>query len=174
MPLHELLAVDERQALSFFVLRLLDLSEPTVDRQELFYSASVLAHYALISTHSDFDMPTPANLGEVFDHFVADTTLLQDGMMMETAGAQCLLLAGYFEDQLRRRHNIRWYAELGAGFFTRAARQEHDVRKVRLLNAIASRFEIWRRRYAQLSRELRDEPYLLTPPRPPDSAPGQR
>ena len=79
--------------------------------QELFYSASVLAHYALISTHSDFDMPTPANLGEVFDHFVADTTLLQDGMMMETAGAQCLLLAGYFEDQLRRRHNIRWYAD---------------------------------------------------------------
>ena len=40
---------------------------------------------------------------------------------METAGAQCLLLTGFFEDQMRGRHNIRWYAELGAGFFVRAA-----------------------------------------------------
>jgi hypothetical protein len=37
----------------------------------------------------------------------------------------------------------------------------------RLLDAIASRFEPWRRRHAQLSRELRDQPYLLTPPAPP-------
>ena len=50
---------------------------------------------------SRVDMPTPANLSAVFDHFVADTTLLHDAPMMETAGAQCLLLAGFFEDQMR-------------------------------------------------------------------------
>ena len=87
--------------------------------------------------------------------------------MMETAGAQCLLLAGFFEDQMRRRHNIRWYAELGASFFSRAALQERSLHKARLLDAIARRFEPWRQRHAQLSRELRDQPYLLTPPRPP-------
>ncbi len=87
--------------------------------------------------------------------------------MMETAGAQCLLLAGFFEDQMRRRHNIRWYAELGASFFSRAALQERSRHKARLLDAIARRFEPWRQRHAQLSRELRDQPYLLTPPRPP-------
>ena len=27
----------------------------------------------------------------------------------------------------------------------------------------------WRQRHAQLSRELRDQPYLLPPPRPPTS-----
>ncbi len=37
--------------------------------------------------------------------------------MMETAGAQCLLLAGFFEDQMRRRHNIRWYCRAGRKFF---------------------------------------------------------
>ncbi len=108
-----------------------------------------------------------ANLSAVFDHFVADTTLRHDRLMMETAGAQCLLLAGFFEDQMRRRHNIRWYAELGASFFRRAALHEQSLDKARLLDAIARRFEPWRQRHAQLSRELRDQPYLLTPPVPP-------
>ena len=112
-------------------------------------------------------MPAPKNLSAVFDHFVADPTLLDDRLMMETAGAQCLLLAGFFEDQMRRRHNIRWYAELGASFFRRAALHEPSLHKARLLDAIARRFEPWRRRHARLSRELRDQPYLLTPPLPP-------
>ena len=163
-PLQELIAIDHRQTLEFFVLRLQDLAEPTVDREELLYNASVLAHYAQVSTQPAVDVPTPANLSAVFDHFVADTTLLQDSPMMETAGAQCLLLAGFFEDQMRRRHNIRWYADLGASFFSRAALQERSPSKARLLNAIARRFEPWRRRQAQLSRELRDQPYLMTPP----------
>ena len=163
----ELLAVDQGQALEFFMLRLQDICEPHVDRQELLYNASVLAHYTQVSTHADVDLGTPATLGAVFDHFVRDTTLMHDGLMMETAGAQCLLLAGFFEDQMRRRHNIRWYAELGAGFFNRAAAEEPSPHKARLLVAIASRFETWRRRHAQLSRELRDEPYLLASPKPP-------
>ena len=45
----------------------------------------------------------------VFDHFVSNTALLHDGLMMEVAGAQCLLMAGFFADQMRQRHNIRWY-----------------------------------------------------------------
>ena len=67
---------------------------------------------------------------------------------------------------MRWRHNVRWYAELGAGFFSRAARCDQSLRKARLLDAIARPFEPWRQRPAQLSRELRDQPYLLTPPPP--------
>jgi Lon protease-like protein len=171
-PLRELLAIDHRQTLEFFALRLQDLSGPAVDRQELLYNASVLAHYAQVSTQPDVDVPAPRNLSAVFDHFVADTTLRDDRLMMETAGAQCLLLAGFFEDQMRRHHNIRWYAELGASFFRRAALHEQSLDKARLLDAIARRFEPWRRRHAQLSRELRDQPYLLTPPVPPEPPRG--
>ena len=87
--------------------------------------------------------------------------------MMETAGAQCLVLAGFFEDQMRRRHNIRWYAQLGAGFFSRAAVLEPSPHKAQLLDTIASRFEAWRQRHARLSRELRDQPFLLARPAPP-------
>ena len=166
-PLRELLAIDHRQALEFFVLRLQDVTEPTVDRQELLYNASLLAHYAHVSTQADVEVPAPANLSAVFDHFVADTTLWHDTLMMETAGAQCLLLAGFFEDQMRPRHNIHWYAQLGASFFSRAALHEPSPHKARLLDALARRFELWRQRHAQLSRELRDQPYLLLPPTSP-------
>jgi len=165
----ELLAADHRQALEFFFVGLKDLSEPTVDHQQLLYNASVLAHYAQVSTQAAVDMPAPANLSAVFDSFVFDSSLLQDGIMMETAAAQCLLLSGFFEDQMRRRHNIQWYATLGAGFFSRAAAQEPSPHKALLLDTMASSFELWRQRYAQLSRELRDQPYLLStvavPPR---------
>jgi len=168
-PLRELLAIDHRRTLEFFVVRLQEVTEPTADRDELLYNASVLAHYAQVSTHSDVDLPTPVNLSKVFDHFVVDTTLQRDARLMETAGAQCLLLAGFFEDQMRVRHNIRWYAQLGAGFFKHAAVQESSPHKARLLDAIAKGFEPWRQRHARLSRELRDQPYLLSPPRPSTS-----
>src|SRR5439155_18375869 len=128
----------------------LDIAGSSVDREELLYNASVLAHYALIATEAEVEMPAPATLGEVFDHFVFDTTLLNDSLMMETAGAQCLVLAGFFEDQMRQRHNIRWYAALGASFYNRAALQEPSPHKARLLDTIARRFEPWRRRYARL------------------------
>jgi len=165
-PLSELIATDHIQTLEFFFLHLQDITGPDVDRPELLYNASVLAHYAQISTQACVSMPAPSNLSEVFDNFVADTSLLGDSQMMEVAGAQCLVLAGFFEDQMRRRHNIRWYAELGASFFSRAAGLEASPQKARLLNTIARRFEPWRQRHAQLSRELRDQPYLLAASKP--------
>jgi hypothetical protein len=162
-PLRELLATDHRQALEFFFQRLKDVSGPGVDQDELLYNASVLAHYAQVSTQAEHELSAPASLTAVFDHFVVDQTLSDDALMLETAGAQCLVLAGFFEDQMRRRHNIRWYAEIGATFLSRAAVRESSSRKARLLDAIARRFEIWRQRHARLSRDLRDQPYLLTP-----------
>jgi hypothetical protein len=161
-PLGELLATDHRQTLEFFVSGLRDVSEPTVDREELFYNASVLAHYAQVSTQADGEWPAPSNLSEVFDHFVSEA-LPRDSVMMEVAGTQCLLLAGFFADQMRERHNIRWYAALGSGFFSQAAVHQRSSRKARLLDAIARRFEPWRQRHVLLSRALRDHPYLLTP-----------
>jgi hypothetical protein len=163
-PLQELLAVDQRRALEFFVTGLQDVSSPGVDRQELLYNASVLAHYAQVSTTTELEMPAPVNLGAVFDNFVLNTSVPQDPQLLETAGAQCLFLTGFFEDQMRGRHDIRWYAELGAGFFIRAAGGARSSKRARLLTMMARHFEPWRQTHARLSRELRDQPYLLTPP----------
>jgi hypothetical protein len=169
-PLRELLATDHRQALEFFFQGLKDVSGSNVDQEELLYNASVLAHYAQVSTKAEFDLSAPADLTEVFDHFIFDTALPDDGLLLETAGAQCLLLAGFFEDQMRRRHSIRWYAEIGATFYSRAAMREPSSRKAQLLDTIARRFEVWRQRHARLSRDLRDQPFLLIPPKPPASS----
>src|SRR5215213_4638057 len=125
-PFGELLAVDSDRALEFFLVGLQDVSDSSVDRHELLYNASILAHFAQVSTHADGDMPAPADLSVLFDQFVANTGVPPDGTLMEAAGAQCLLLAGFFEDQMRGRHNIRWYSELGAGFFTRAATHQES------------------------------------------------
>ena len=60
-----------------------------------------------------------------------------------------------------QRHNIRWYTEVGASCFSRAAVQERSSHKARLLEMLARRFDAWRQRYERLSRVLRDRPYLL-------------
>jgi hypothetical protein len=157
-PLRELLAVDQRRALEFFVVCLKDVSEPGVDRQELLYNASVLAHYAQVSVNAGMDVPAPADLGTIFDNYVVDQSCADDGLIMETAAAQCLMLTGFFEAQMRQRHNIRWYAELGAGFFSRAASRQSSTQKAKLLVMLARHFEPWRQRHARLGRELRDQP----------------
>ena len=163
-PLRELFATGDRETLEFFFVHFQDVCGSSVDTQELLYNASVLAHYAQISTAATVDLPTPMTLSVVFDQFVADTSLRHDSQMMEAAGAQCLVMAGFFQDQMRRRHNLRWYATLGATFFGRAAAQDPSPEKAQLLTAIAVGFEPWRQRYARLSRALRDQPYLLPPP----------
>lgn len=162
----ELLAVNHKQTLEFFFLGLKDVSDGDVDQLELMYNASVLAHHAQVSTQAAFDVPTPAHLGVVFDRFVWDDCLRVDSSTMEVVAAQCLLLAGFFEDQMRRRHNIRWYSELGAGFFFRAARSQESGKKARLLRNLAKNFEPWRSRHARLARELRDQSFLLSLPKP--------
>ena len=166
-PLKELLAVDERKTLEFFFLGLKDVSEPAVDRQELLYNASVLAHYAQVSTQSDAEFPTPVALGSVFDHFIAAPDVAVDAELLETAGTHCLLMSGFFEDQMRRRYNVRWYAHLGASFYMRAATREASPKRALLLDTMGRHFEPWRQRHAKLSRELRDTPYLLSLPTPP-------
>ena len=169
--LGELIATDQRRTLEFFFLGLRDLCDETVDCRELLYNASILAHYAQVSTGAADDVPAPPDLGAVFDSFVLDTTPQGDRVLMEAAGAQCLLLAGFFEDQMRHRHNLRWYAGLGASYFKRAAALHGaGTEHARLLGTLARHFEPWRQRHARLSRELRDQAYLLALPALPPSA----
>lgn len=167
--LRELLATDQRRALDFFFVHLRDVCEPSVAGDELLYNASVLAHYAQSSTASTEGVPMLPGLSTLFDQFVMDATAHEDAEMMETAAAQCLVLAGFFEHQMRRRHAIGWYAQLGAAFFSRAAARQESAHRARLLRTLARHFEPWRRRHARLSRELRDMPYLLPPPAASDA-----
>jgi len=161
-PLARLLATDSRETLQFFFSELRDMTlAEHMDEPVVLYNASVLAHFASTSTNTPVGMPTPANLVDVFDRFVQHPVLHDDPEMMEMAAAQCLLLTGFFADQMRRRHNLDWYGRLGASFFrvasTTSAMQGHKDMMARM----ADEFPYWRAAHLALARELRQHPYLL-------------
>jgi hypothetical protein len=163
------LAVTQSEALRFFFERLREVSnDGDTSRNELLYNASVLAHFATTSTVSARTFPsTPATLDTVFDVFVLDRSQHNDPEVMEAAGSQCLLLTGFFYDQLKRRHNMDWFAGLGASFYDSAAHSTTDRARRAMMGRMASHFETWRGRQTRLARELRDAPRLLL--RPPEN-----
>jgi hypothetical protein len=160
------LGVTNAQALRFFFERLKDVSgDDEAPTEELLYNASVLAHFASTSTSSGATFPPcPSSLGMVFDLFVMDRSRHVDSGIMEGAAAQCLILTGFFQDQLKSRHNVDWYASLGAGFFNQAAQFGADRERNRMMEAMAARFGFWRRQQQRLASDLRDQPRLLFRP----------
>lgn len=161
-PLRHLLATDQREALQFFFTSLRDVTaDEQIDPPALLYNASLLAHFASTSACSQEGMPALNGLGEVFDRFVADVSLRHDTEVMEWAAAHCLLFTGFFGDQLERRHNLKWYGQLGADFYDCAATSSQEAARRRMMERMAEEFQDWRRRYLKLARELRDSPYIL-------------
>lgn len=165
MDAQSTLATNERQALQFFFAHLREAVEhDEAPQNELLYNASVLAHYALTSTTSSDFPRAPLNLGTVFDVFVLDRSQHQDPEIMEAAGSQCLLLTGFFGAQLKQRHNVEWYASLGASFYDRAAVYGADRARRAMMAAMALRFGFWRRQQARLARELAEQAKLVRYP----------
>ena len=85
----------------------------------------------------------------------------RDPDLLEAGASQCLLLTGFFGRQLRRRHNIDWYATLGAGYYREAAERTRDRQRARMMRVMAGRFEFWRGQHDRLANDLRDTPLLL-------------
>jgi hypothetical protein len=162
MDAYPWLAVTHGQALRFFFEHLRDVSEDdSVPEPELLYNASVLAHFATTSTASTEFPGAPTALTAVFDLFVLDRSQHADPEIMEAAASQCLLLTGFFGSQLNQRHNVDWYAGLGAQFYGRAAAHGTNQSRVAMMRTMAGRFAFWRRQQARLARDLRDFPRLL-------------
>src|SRR5205085_2650521 len=106
---------------------------------------------------------SPDSLSTVFNLYVLDQSQHSDPEILEAAAAQCLLMTGFFQHQLRRRHNVRWFAGLGSGFYDSAAHLSRDRARVALLARMAVRFEFWRQQQSRLAEELRDDPRLIRP-----------
>jgi hypothetical protein len=159
---HPWLAVTQGHALRFFFEHLRDVTDVhPVPEPELLYNASMLAHFATTSAASTEFPGTPVTLDNVFSLFVMDRSQHDDPEIMEAAAAQCLLLTGFFGAQLCDRHNVNWFASLGAGFFGQAARRQADPTRARMMRSMAAHFSFWRRKQAKLARELHDRPLLV-------------
>ena len=155
----ELLPVDHKRALEFFVSELIDvLDGRIVSRVQLLYNASVLAHYSQVSTENVLDMPTPRDLRDVLDRFIFENHIpTGDPELLEISGAQTLFVTGFFGDQMfaGHRYNLRWCNEIWAGFYHKASQCSESPKKRELLGEIAVSFSYWVGVYRKLGRALR-------------------
>ncbi len=169
--LQELFGVNSEQALRFFIDSLREETLPVgIVEDETYYVASVLAHYAQTPRGND-SFVSPGNLAEVFESSFlpgigADSPLLTDPGILEIAGSQTLLLAGFFRDQIGRRRSADWYDWMGQSFYVRASDSLQIGRKKILLQRIAEHFPVWARTCQGLSRNLRDNYFLFHPSSP--------
>ncbi|HVY91755.1 MAG TPA: hypothetical protein VHA14_03360 [Bryobacteraceae bacterium] len=158
----ELVSVDSTAALKFFVENLQETAGAQKLREdETLYVASILAHYAQTSRADTLSIPSMANLAEVFDSFILHTPGLADSEILEIGGSQILLFAGFFRDQMRRRHNVEWYDHLGQSMYERASHYASDTKKRVLLDRISESFPFWTIRCRDVSRLCRENHFLL-------------
>ena len=158
----ELVAVDSERAFKFFLENLRETTgTENLRDDEAFYVASILAHYSQTSRSDTMSLPSMANLSEVFDSFLLQTTRLHDSEILEFGGSQVLLFAGFFRDQMHRRHNVKWYDQVGQSLYEKAGQHAKDSKKRALFDHLAESFPAWTIVCRDLSRALRENRLLL-------------
>jgi hypothetical protein len=158
----ELIAIDSQRAFDFFVASLREAAETEKFKDdEMFYVASILAHYSLTPRFDTTSMPCMGNLSEVFDNFVLQTSRLTDSEILEFGGSQVLLFAGFFRDQMRQRHNMKWYDQVGQSLYEKAGQHSHNLKKRELFDRLSETFPAWTIACRNLNRTLRDNRLLL-------------
>jgi len=158
----ELIAIDSGTALRFFVANLREtMGTRILWDDEVHYVASVLAHYAQTSRADTMSIPAMANLSEVFDSFILPTALLNDSELLEIGGSQILLFAGFFRDQMSRRHDVRWYDQVGQSLYEKASQHSKNLKKRELFDRLSGSFPVWTIMCRDLSRAFRDNRLLL-------------
>jgi hypothetical protein len=160
----ELIAIDSRHALNFFLVNLKEtMGAQRFRDDEVSYVASILAHYSQTSRFDTGSIPSMANLSEVFDNFILQTATQRDPGMLEMGGSQVLLFAGFFRDQMARRHNVRWYDQIGQSLYERASQHSTNPKKRELFDRLSESFPVWTILCRDLSLALRDNRLLLRP-----------
>jgi hypothetical protein len=158
----ELIAIDSNAALNFFVNNLRDSAGAERLREdETLYVASILAHYSQTSRADTASIPSMASLSEVFDSFILPNCLLSDAEILEIGGSQILLFAGFFRDQMSRRHNVRWYDQVGQSMYEKASQYSRDLKKREFFDRMSGSFPAWTMICSNMSRTSRDNRLLL-------------
>jgi hypothetical protein len=158
----ELVAVDSTSALNFFVNTLRDTAgTDNLREDETLYVASILAHYSQTSRADTVSIPSMANLSEVFDSFILPAVGLSDSEILEIGGSQILLFAGFFRDQMSRRHNVKWYDQVGQSMYEKASQYTTNLKKRELFDRMSESFPFWTILCRNMSRACRDNRLLL-------------
>lgn len=152
----ELIGVNSVTAFNFFLDGLKEVTK-SKPGDEMFYVASVLAHYSQTSRDDTSCMPVLANLAEIFDQFFFINT--NDPEILEIGGSQILLFAGFFRDQMRHRHDVLWYDKVGQSFYDKASAHTRISKKRKLFENMSESFPIWALRCRDLQRNCHKNAY---------------
>lgn len=158
----ELAGVDSNRTFNFFLSSLRDIKRAEhFCEDDLLYVASVLAHYSQTSRYDATHVPVMSELTEVFDNFIFQTATANDLEILEFGGSQVLLFTGFFRDQMRRRHNVHWYDQVGQALYGRASQYANNGKKRKLFDRMAGNFPVWTLACRDLSQMLRENRFLL-------------
>ena len=166
--LRELLGLSSDQVIGFFQEYLKDeVNTRKVSDAEVRYVAGILAHFAHTSRCGNSSLPMPISLFEILDNFVLPELQtevfgrIQDPEILEIAGSQTLLLAGFFRDQMKRRHNVGLYDQFGSSFYLRASENTRQKEAKDLLRRVSSNFSDLALSCRNLNRTLWEQKHLL-------------
>lgn len=157
----ELLAITSADALEFFRTELAEImARAPVDELETKYVASILAHYAQNSCPDALKWnngigwrPLP-NLSVLFDNLITIRSKKSDPQLLERAGGQIMLLAGFFHNQMRKRHSLTWYNRLGQSFYEEAGERFESLDKKVMMRRISIHFPLWTMACQELGNEF--------------------
>lgn len=163
MHLRELLKVDSADVLNLFYAGLKERTarQETISDAETMYVASILASYAQTSRYDPEFFPPFSSLSTVFDVFVVGCNGLRDPALLEIAGSQIILLAGFFRGQMRRRHNIDWYDGLGCAFYHKASIFSRNPKQAVIFKRMSRNFPTLTLACWQMSQDFERDRLLL-------------
>ena len=80
---------------------------------------------------------------------------------LKIASTSILLFAGFFRDQMARRHNVRWYDQVGQSMYEKASQYSRDMKKREFFDRMSTSFPAWTMICNNMSRACRDNRLLL-------------
>jgi hypothetical protein len=170
-PLRHLLWSNDDETFNFFLGGLSEVTNRPRSREdkELMYVTSVLAHFAgpppcsRKGNHTPGLYRIPLNLTEVFDEFVLNDRAVQDSFYFEAGASKSLLLAGFFRRQMKRRHNVEWYDQVGSSLYLRASRLSDTPSAAWLYFRLSQSFAFWTLACSELQKHFYEEQFLVRP-----------
>lgn len=162
MDFRELYGVNSNDAIRFFHSRLKEVATATViTPEEKAYVASVLANFTQTPVSNTDSSSLFSDPSEIFDRFVLKDGDQRNPRALEIAGAQSLLFNGFFRDQVRHRHNVKWYDKLGQAFYKRAGLYSEDRKSQEFFDRFSENFPPWTKTCCHLHRYIREERLIL-------------
>ena len=126
----ELYAVNSEDSFRFFfssLFQVLNNKKRSFEEDELFYVSSILAHYTLDPINEFGSNGGLKNgLVDILDCFILGGYPLNDSQILEEGGSRVVLFAGFFREQMVRRHHLPFYDRIGQGLYYKVSKNSSD------------------------------------------------